>query len=83
MSDDEIKERKDLLVELWHVGNLHESLLCQKSRVKWLQEGDENTSFFHGVINWKRRSNNLKGLSLNGRWEEDPRVVKLEVKEFF
>lgn len=83
LSDEELRERRDLMAELWRVGNLHESLLCQKSRVKWLQEGDANTSFFHGVINWKRRSNSLKGLSLNGQWVEDPYVVKKEVKKFF
>ncbi|GJU17615.1 RNA-directed DNA polymerase, eukaryota [Tanacetum coccineum] len=36
--------------------------LDQKAKIKWAIEGDENTNFFHGIIN-KRRSNLEKDVS--------------------
>ena len=44
----------------------------QKARVRWAKEGDENTSFFHGLINKRRVSNNIPGLMVNGNWIVKP-----------
>lgn len=42
-----------------------ESLLRQKTKSKWLKEGDANTKYFHVSINWKRRNNQLKALLID------------------
>ncbi|XP_070018326.1 uncharacterized protein [Nicotiana sylvestris] len=34
---------------------LQDNVLRQKARVKWLEEGDTNTAFFHGVIKDRRK----------------------------
>lgn len=34
---------------------LQDNILRQKARVKWLEEGDTNTAFFHGVIKDRRK----------------------------
>ncbi|KAJ0934874.1 putative RNA-directed DNA polymerase [Helianthus annuus] len=57
--------------------------LHQKSRLKWIKYGDENTSFFHGIINTKKASNRLKGLNINGVWVIDPHVIKEELRKWF
>ncbi|XP_057418630.1 uncharacterized protein LOC130712829 [Lotus japonicus] len=57
LTHEEVELRKVLLNEFWAVLKFHESLLCQKARSKWVAEGDQNTSFFHSTINWKRRAN--------------------------
>ncbi|XP_057452145.1 uncharacterized protein LOC130743952 [Lotus japonicus] len=44
----------------------------EKSRSKWIAESDQNTKFFHSTINWKRRSNSIVGLLIDGVWEEEP-----------
>ena len=38
----------------------------QKSRVKWASLGDENTSFFHSVVNGRKARNALPGLEVRG-----------------
>ncbi|XP_057443779.1 uncharacterized protein LOC130735927 [Lotus japonicus] len=83
LTPDEIIQRSSLLLEFWTVVKLHESLLCQKSRSKWVKEGDQNSKFFHSTINWRRKTNSVVGLLIDGHWEEDPDVVKSEVKRFF
>ncbi|XP_021990912.1 uncharacterized protein LOC110887642 [Helianthus annuus] len=57
--------------------------LRQKSRVRWAKEGDENTRFFHGMINSRRVSNSILGLNVNGVWVSKPNEVKREVFRFF
>ena len=83
LSEDEIKVRKSLQQELWDASNAYESLLRQKSRAKWLQEGDSNSAFFHKVINFRRNYNALQGIRIDGVWVQQPEEVKREAVNFF
>nr|GEY54451.1 hypothetical protein [Tanacetum cinerariifolium] len=54
--------------------------LILKAHIKWDVEGDENSKFFHRMINNKRRSQALH----DGVWISDPRISDpLLVKEAF
>ena len=55
----------------------------QKSRIKWVIDGDENSSFFHRVCKAHTSGNRLNGLRINNRWVTNPRQVKKEVWHFF
>ncbi|GKE77598.1 hypothetical protein Tco_1543718 [Tanacetum coccineum] len=55
----------------------------RKSKVKWSIEGDENTSFFHGVLNKKRSILNIRGIMVDGNWIESPKAVKGEFFQYF
>ncbi|XP_022003600.1 uncharacterized protein LOC110901053 [Helianthus annuus] len=55
----------------------------QKARVKWAVEGDENTGFFHGVINANTSNNRINGLMVNGEWVSNPTVIKDKAFTFF
>lgn len=57
--------------------------LRQKSRSKWALEGDENSSYFHGIINKHLRSQRINGLSIGGQWISDPIKIKSDVVKFF
>lgn len=46
LSDQELKQRRDLQGELWRAAKFRESIMHQKSRRRWIQEGDLNTHFF-------------------------------------
>lgn len=51
--DHEIQERLSLLIELEGLEHLKRLYIIQKEKVKWAIEGDENTKFFHGMLNNK------------------------------
>ncbi|GJZ69741.1 putative RNA-directed DNA polymerase, eukaryota, reverse transcriptase zinc-binding domain protein [Tanacetum coccineum] len=53
--------------------------MVQKARIKWDMEGDENTKFFHSLVNQKRRTQSIQGIMHEGEWITNP----LEVKEAF
>nr|GFB48912.1 RNA-directed DNA polymerase, eukaryota [Tanacetum cinerariifolium] len=48
----------------------------QKSKVKWAVEGDENSKFFHGIINKKRSQLAIHGVFVDGIWSSDPVRIK-------
>lgn len=52
--------------------------LRQKSRVKWVINGDENSWFFH-----LQKRNSIKRLNSNGHWIEDPAALKSEAYRYF
>lgn len=62
---------------------INDSLMYQKSRSKWVLQGDSNAKLYHDVINWKRRKNGIKGISLEGGWAEDPTIVKKKSLRLF
>ena len=61
------KKRLELQQEFWKVATFNELLLLQKSRAKWVKEGNCNKKFFHSIINWKRRKNMVKRVHVDGR----------------
>lgn len=83
INEDERSERHKAMMEFWKVSKLNESILYQKSRVRWIKEGDMNTKYFHTLINWKRKSDSIVGLLMDGSWVEDVDCIKRKVKNFF
>ncbi|KAH1238295.1 Transposon TX1 uncharacterized protein [Glycine max] len=83
LSEEEINNRHSLQQQLWEVSTAYESLLRQKSRSRWLQEGDNNTAYFHKVINSRRNYNSIQGILIEGRWVQQPEEVKAEAVKFF
>ncbi|KAK7290168.1 hypothetical protein RIF29_04395 [Crotalaria pallida] len=50
MNPDELGVRRDLMAKLWKGLSDKDSLLHQKARVKWVQDGDVNSAFFHACL---------------------------------
>ncbi|XP_076903259.1 uncharacterized protein LOC143558289 [Bidens hawaiensis] len=42
--------------------------LKQRSRVRWVMHGDDNTAYFHGVINGRKVVNAIQGILVDGVW---------------
>lgn len=55
----------------------------QKSRIKWAMEEDENSKFFHLVINSNITNNRINGILVDSDWMTDPMVIKNEAVSFF
>lgn len=64
--------RKALSTQFWKQIHLKESLIKQKSRAKWIAEGDANTKYFHACLKARRRRNQMTAIKIgmNGwrRW---------------
>ena len=80
LTEEEIKLRKELQEEVWVAAHSKESIIRQKTRIKWLKEGDCNSRFYHMTVNWKQRKNMLRGIFIGGCWVEEPNRVREEVK---
>lgn len=58
--------------------------MFQKSRSKWLEFGDRNTRYFHGVATIRRRRNHVKSIqNEHGVWLEDSEELETNATRYF
>ncbi|XP_072993767.1 uncharacterized protein [Typha latifolia] len=56
----------------------------QRSRLKWTEEGDRNTKFFHLSATMRRRRNSIVGIQGNdGAWFPEPEAVSRCFTDFY
>ncbi|MFS7997684.1 putative RNA-directed DNA polymerase [Helianthus anomalus] len=55
----------------------------QKSRIRWACDGDENTSFFHSVVNSNLSSNRINGILVGDEWVSNPVIIKQQFFDFY
>jgi hypothetical protein len=83
LSEVDLVLRKQKFTTLWHLLKSKDSVLVQRSRVRWLKEGDENTSFFHNCVKSRRIRNGIRALHVDGQWIETPLLVRQATVSFF
>nr|GEZ49718.1 RNA-directed DNA polymerase, eukaryota [Tanacetum cinerariifolium] len=59
---DDLTKRANLFRDLKDIDHKDSIDLAQKAKIKWAVEGDENSKFFHGIVNKKRRHLAIKGI---------------------
>lgn len=64
LNDEERGERGNLKLKLASHLKEEEMILRQKSRQKWLVEGDRNTKYFHVLASHRRRCNYIEEILL-------------------
>ncbi|GJU28851.1 RNA-directed DNA polymerase, eukaryota [Tanacetum coccineum] len=75
-NDSLIARRHELKCNLNDLKEMETRDAFQKSKVRWAIEGDENSSYFHGIINKKRSHLAIRGVFDDGIWCTDPIKVK-------
>nr|GEV17245.1 RNA-directed DNA polymerase, eukaryota [Tanacetum cinerariifolium] len=83
ISDSKLHRRMDLLHQLHDIDISNSKDFIQKSKIKWAVEGDENSKFFHGIINKKRSQLAVRGVFVDGLWVTDPCKVKDAFRNHF
>ncbi|GJZ39965.1 RNA-directed DNA polymerase, eukaryota, partial [Tanacetum coccineum] len=78
-----VNKRMEVVNTLQKIDKIHSFEMAQKAKVNWSIEGDENTSFFHGMLNKKRRQQNIRGIMIDGIWIDNPIRVKDEFFQHF
>ena len=81
--DATVLRRLELKNNLIKVTDMETKDRVQKSKVKWAVEGDENSKFFHGIINKRRSQLAIRGVFVDGIWRTDPETIKTTFANHF
>ncbi|GJU85834.1 RNA-directed DNA polymerase, eukaryota, reverse transcriptase zinc-binding domain protein [Tanacetum coccineum] len=81
--DNDINRRLEIIWLIQDIDKVDSMEMAQKAKIKWAIEGDENSKYYHGVINKKRGWCAVRGVLADGMWVDVPNAVKMEFFEHF
>nr|GEV76259.1 putative RNA-directed DNA polymerase, eukaryota, reverse transcriptase zinc-binding domain protein [Tanacetum cinerariifolium] len=82
-TDDILYKRMEIIKDIQEAEKVDNLEAAQKAKIKWAIEGDENTKFYHGILNKKHNQLGIRGVLKDGIWIDNPVVVKNELLEHF
>ncbi|GKE34028.1 hypothetical protein Tco_1453350 [Tanacetum coccineum] len=82
-TSDALEDRLNTMNNLTNLERMKSLELAQKAKIKWSIKGDENSNFFHGIINKQCNNLAIRGIIIDGEWIEDPMTVKNEFLAHF
>ncbi|GKA60514.1 RNA-directed DNA polymerase, eukaryota, reverse transcriptase zinc-binding domain protein, partial [Tanacetum coccineum] len=74
-SNDILNKRMEVVKSIQEVNKLYAMEATQKAKIKWAIEGDENSKYYHGILNKKRNQLSIRSVLMEGNWEESPDVL--------
>ncbi|GKB22655.1 RNA-directed DNA polymerase, eukaryota, partial [Tanacetum coccineum] len=83
VTDDLLLSRMELMKQIQDIHKSKHRDSMQKAKVRWAIEGDENSKYFHAIINKNRANLSVKGVMVDGDWVVDPILVKKEFCDHF
>ncbi|GKB50380.1 putative RNA-directed DNA polymerase, eukaryota, reverse transcriptase zinc-binding domain protein [Tanacetum coccineum] len=72
LSPTKVEERNNFIKLLANFEHRKVKDLRQLVKLQWVAEGDENSHFFHGIINSRRHRSRINGLNIHGNWITEP-----------
>ncbi|GKC51585.1 RNA-directed DNA polymerase, eukaryota [Tanacetum coccineum] len=79
----DIRTRSEIMLKLHKCDEIDSLEMAQKAKIKWAVEGDENSKFFHGMLNKKRSTLSIRGVLVDGVWVDNSKDVKNEFFDHF
>jgi hypothetical protein len=83
LSEAEVLNRKKLFSDLWHLLKSKDSMIVQRSRARWLKEGDDNTRYFHKCLKARGSCNTIRALHVGGVWVDASMLLRQATVDFF
>ncbi|GJZ77827.1 RNA-directed DNA polymerase, eukaryota [Tanacetum coccineum] len=71
-----VNKRMGVVKLLQDLEKLQSLEAAQKAKIKWPIEGDENSKYYHGILNKKMNQLTIRGILAEGTWIDDPLLVK-------
>nr|GEW12007.1 RNA-directed DNA polymerase, eukaryota [Tanacetum cinerariifolium] len=78
-----LNKRINVMNSLQDLNKLYSLEVTQKIKIKWSIEGDENSKYFHGILNKRRNNLAIRGILVDGVWIDSPNIVKKEFLSHF
>ena len=79
----EVELRKKKFQEMWRLLRSKDASMFQRSKSKWLKDGDANSKYFHTCVKARASRNSLKAIKVDGTWVEKPTKVRKVVVDYF
>ncbi|GJS12352.1 RNA-directed DNA polymerase, eukaryota [Tanacetum coccineum] len=67
-----LAKRIDVMKLLQDLEKIDSLEVAQKAKIKWSIEVDENSKYFHGILNKKRSQLAIRGILVDGSWIDSP-----------
>jgi hypothetical protein len=83
LSEEERERKRTLCRDIERALLQEEISWKQKSRVKWLKEGDKCTKFFHLMANSNKRFNSIESLIIDGSLSSNPDDIRDHAANYY
>jgi hypothetical protein len=83
LSEDEVRLRKKIFADMWHLRFSKEAVISQRSRQTWLRDGDSNSRYFHASLKSRGKKNFISALFVDGVWLETPIAIRQATVNYF
>nr|GEX69510.1 RNA-directed DNA polymerase, eukaryota [Tanacetum cinerariifolium] len=83
VTDEVLSSHLSLMNQLQDIKSNFARDQMQKAKIQRAIEGDENSKFFHRIVNRKRVHLSVKGIMVDGEWVDEPTRVKEDFRSHF